>query len=97
MMGVLQVSFLSLITLTELNPCFSALSSLWLVDGFNSLTQKNCLEDELSPEQSKGINLFSQFLENYNFTMALVFVPMLVALIALILLKIPAVRRDKER
>lgn len=61
MMAVVQISFFSLLTLTHLNPCFAALSSLKLVNGYNSLN-KNHLEDELNPAQPKGIFLFSRFM-----------------------------------
>lgn len=56
MMAVLQVSFLSLITLSQMNPCFSALTHLWFVNGFNyfSLT-KDYRYDSASPIQAKGI------------------------------------------
>lgn len=44
MMAVLQVSFLSLLNLTQVNPCFAALSSLRLANGFNLIvTSKDYL------------------------------------------------------
>jgi len=86
MMAVLQITFFSLITLTEMNPCFSSLSYLWLVNGYNSL-QNNPLSDPLIPNQVKGIQMFSQFVQNFNFTLALVFIPLLISLISFILSK----------
>ena len=62
MMAVLQVSFIGLISLTDMNPCFSALFSLYLVNGFNSVSGHNSLEDSLTPYQPKGIKMFSLFL-----------------------------------
>ena len=62
MMAVLQVSFISLITLQEMNPCFQALSSLYLVNGYNSVSSNNYLDDPRTPIQPKGIFLFSRFL-----------------------------------
>ena len=59
-MAVLQITFFSLITLSQMNPCFSALSYLWLVNGYNSLNHNNIL-DSLSPIQIKGIKMFSRF------------------------------------
>ena len=45
MMAVIQVSFVSLMTLQEVNPCFRALASLWIVNGYNALSPNNSLED----------------------------------------------------
>ena len=39
MMAVVQISFFSLITLSQLNPCFAALASLRLINGYNSLSK----------------------------------------------------------
>lgn len=60
MMAVLQVIFFSLMTLSQMNPCFSTLSFLWLVNGYNSL-QKEYMKDPLSPIPLKGIRMFSRF------------------------------------
>lgn len=86
MMAVVQISFFSLMTLSQLNPCFAALSSLKLVNGYNSLS-KNRLEDPLNPIQPKGIFLFSRFVENFNFTTAIILIPLIIALITFILSK----------
>ncbi len=86
MMAVVQISFFALMTLSQLNPCFAALSQLRFVNGYNSLNN-NHLEDQLSPNQPKGIFLFSRFAENFNFTAAIVVVPLLVALVAFVLSK----------
>lgn len=86
MMAVVQISFFSLVTLSQLNPCFAALSSLKLVNGYNSLNS-NHLKDPLTPTSPKGIFLFSRFAENFNFTAAIVLVPLLVALVSFILSK----------
>lgn len=86
MMAVVQISFFSLVTLSQLNPCFAALSSLKLVNGYNSLNH-NHLADQLTPTNPKGIFLFSRFTENFNFTAAIILVPLLVALVAFILSK----------
>lgn len=37
MMAVLQIIFFSLMTISQMNPCFAALSSLWLVNSYNSI------------------------------------------------------------
>jgi len=60
MMAVLQITFFSLLTLSHMNPCFSALSYLWLANGYNSL-KHNHLADPLSPIPVKGIQMFSRF------------------------------------
>jgi hypothetical protein len=45
------------------------------------------LYDPLTPIPPKGILLFSHFTENFNFTFAIIAVPLLVAVIAFILSK----------
>ena len=87
MMAVVQVSFISLITLQSINPCFRALASLWLVNGYNLLSPNDYLEDPHTSEQPKGVYLFSRFMENYNLTGLLIGVPLVVALVAFILAK----------
>ena len=86
MMAVMQISFLSLMTLPELNPCFAALSSLRLVNGYNYLNE-NHLEDQLTSDQIKGVYLFSRFASNFNFTIAIILIPLIVSLISFILSK----------
>jgi hypothetical protein len=45
MMAVVQIAFFSLMSLSQMNPCFSALSSLRFVNGYNQLNQSNYLLD----------------------------------------------------
>jgi hypothetical protein len=86
MMAVIQISYLSLITLSSLNPCFNALSNIWFVNGFNYFSLfKGHLRDSDTPLEVKGINLYSRFLENYNLTILLILTPFLVGLICLII------------
>lgn len=87
MMAVLQASFVSLVSLQELNPCFKALSSLQLVNGYNSVSAQDIMEDSLVPDQPRGIFLYARFLENYNITSVLIFIPLLVGLVVMILSK----------
>lgn len=65
MMEVLQISYLSLLTFSNLNPCFNALSTVWFVNGPNyfpiSQTRKHLLDEE-TPQSIKGLYLYSQFL-----------------------------------
>lgn len=84
MMAVLQISFFSLMTITQFNPCFSALVNLFLVNGYNKIASTSHLADPNAPIQAKGLRLFSQFLYNYNFTFLFIVVPMVVSLIAYI-------------
>ena len=96
MMAVVQISFFSLITLSQLNPCFAALASLRLINGYNSLSKsENYLQDTLTPTAPKGIFLYSRFTENFNFTLAIVVVPLLVALVSFILSK--TALKDNEK
>lgn len=60
MMAVFQITFFSLMTLSQMNPCFAALSYLWLVNGYNVLNN-NHLSDVFTPIQPKGIKMFSRF------------------------------------
>lgn len=86
MMAVIQVSFFGLMSLTEMNPCFAALSSLKFVSGYNSLGT-NPLLDRFTPTQARGIFLFTRFTENFNFTTLIILIPLLVSLISLVLWK----------
>lgn len=95
MMAVVQISFFSLVTLSQLNPCFAALSSLRLVNGYNSLNKSNYLQDPMTPISPKGIFLFSRFTENFNFTLAVVAIPLLVALVSFILSKTALKENEK--
>lgn len=87
MMAVIQISFFFLLTVQNMNPCLSALSSLRFINGYNSLSLSNNIEDQNLPSQPKGIFLFSQFFENYNITIILIFIPLLSGLVAFILSK----------
>ena len=86
-MAVVQISFFSLVTLTQMNPCFAALTSLKLINGYNSLNHRDHLEDPFTPTSPKGIFLFSRCTENFNFTLIIIIVPLLVALTCFILSK----------
>lgn len=98
MMGVIQISFLSLLTLPSLNPNFEALFTIWFVNGFNyfSLSSKSHLKDIYTPLQVKGVSLFSRFTENYNITFALILIPYLISLICFILSK-TAYKQDERK
>jgi hypothetical protein len=59
MMAVIQISFFSLITLSQVNPCFAALSNLRFINGYN--LKSNHLQDPLTPAEPKGLFLLSRF------------------------------------
>jgi hypothetical protein len=87
MMAVIQISFLSLMTLDGLNPCFAAISSLKFVNGYNELSRLTSITDLFLPIPPKFIGLFSFFVNNLNFTLAIIVIPLLVAAVAFILSK----------
>lgn len=86
--SVVQISYIALVTLCPMNPCFRALTSMWFVNGFNhfSLTKGHLL-DPLTPLYVKGVSLYSRFFENYNFTLLLIVLPFVVSAVCLILAK----------
>lgn len=85
-MAAIQISFLSLLNVSEMNPCFKALSGALFVNGLNLFSfSKDHLLDPFTPIPVKGIGLYSRFLENFNLTLLLIFVPYLVSLVCLIL------------
>lgn len=85
MMAVLQISFLSLMLISDVNPCFQALANLWLVNGYNRINASHYLQDQLTPIPPKGIYLYSRYLQNYNFTLILIIIPFIVSLIGWLL------------
>jgi len=62
LMAVIQISYICLVTLCPMNPCFKALTNMWMVNGFNhfSLTKAHLL-DPRTPLYVKGISLYSRF------------------------------------
>lgn len=88
MMAVMQMSYMSLMTLSSMNPCFKALSKLEFVNGFNYFSlSKQYLLDQDTPASVKGLKLSSLFIQNYNFTILFLFCTYLISLITLILSK----------
>lgn len=86
MIAVVQISFFSLMSLTDINPCFAALASLKYVNGYNNLGG-DIINDSFTPGQIRGISLYSNFTSNFNFTAAIIVIPLIVSLISLILWK----------
>jgi hypothetical protein len=87
MMAVIQISYLSLISLTSLNPALNLVSELYFVNGYNNLYYNKEFLSQPELTKVRGITLFPHFIENYSFTMVLVFIPLLLALIAFLMTK----------
>lgn len=88
MVAVVQISYLSLLALSSMTPCFRALTNIWFVNGFSYFfLSKGHLLDPHTPLPVKGIFLYSRLLENYNITFLLIIIPYLVSLICLVLAK----------
>ena len=85
-MGVIQLSYFSLLSLENLNPCLYALSSLRWINGYSFL-QGEIMEDIYTPAKPKGIWLYSRFAENFNFLLIVIILLLLSGLVAFILSK----------
>jgi hypothetical protein len=55
MIAVLQLSIISLISIYELNPTFSSLKQLQLVNGYNKISNHSPYVDPNSSYEIKGI------------------------------------------
>lgn len=63
MIAVVQISYLSLMSLSSMNPCFKALTNVWFINGFSYFSlSKGYLMDLYTPLQVKGVHLYSRFL-----------------------------------
>lgn len=90
MMAVLQISFFALATLSEVNPCFAALSPLAMSNGYNKnlIDNSNYIDDINTPIKIKGIMQYSQYVLNTNLSLVLIIVPLILALIFFIASKV---------
>jgi len=98
MLMVFQVSFVSLITIPIVTPMFSAVRTLALINnGYNMLAGSSMrpVEDLLSDERVKAMQLYSQFLYNFNTGILFVAIPLISGLILLILSKICNYNQEK--
>jgi hypothetical protein len=88
-MQVIQIVYLSLFALDDLNPCFTALKNMWFVNGFSyySLT-KDHLIDPHTPNKIKSLRFYSRFMENYNLTFLLILIPYFASFVCYIISKI---------
>lgn len=83
--GVIQLTFISTLTLQNLSPNFNALESLGWSLGYNKLKSYNYSE---SIDKSLKSTQFSRlFIQNYNFMGIIVFLPVIAALICKIIEK----------
>lgn len=88
MISVVQISYISLLSLTPMNPCFKALSSLRYVNGISYYySSEDYMEDPYTPNGFKGIYLYPQFCKNYNYMLLLILIPYILALLFVILSK----------
>lgn len=86
MMGVIQISYLSLMCLTQMNPCFKALTNIWFVNGFSYFNMdKTIIYGQTLPGQILSLHLYPLFFQNYNLTAVLIFLPLIISLILLVL------------
>lgn len=83
--AVIQIAYLSMISLDLMSPTFAALSVLGLSCGFHKFEDYNMSQSIGKP--FKGVELDLFFLKNYNIMMLLIFIPLLLALVAKILEK----------
>jgi hypothetical protein len=78
-MATIQLSFLSLLTLTEVSPSFASLSSLGLSFGYNRLKGYDLSQDIDRPFKLDSID--QHWVYNYNFMGIFLLFSLLVALI----------------
>jgi hypothetical protein len=88
-MGVLQFAYLAVVTTGQLNPVLVGLLSLQISNGVNSLSNKSPLSDSNNNITLKGSLIYSSFLDNINYSLAFIFIPLILALILSLLSKLP--------
>lgn len=67
-------------SLTDINPCFAALASLKYVNGYNNLGG-DIINDSFTPGQIREFLFILTFTSNFNFTAAIIVIPLIVSLI----------------
>lgn len=87
MMAVIQVSFFALCSLSNLNPCFAALSSLQLSSGYNMFPNPTQPSKSDLPNQIR-VNLMEHFIYNVNFTLISLMLTLLIGFVFFILSKL---------
>jgi hypothetical protein len=91
MLTILQITYISLMTVPLNTPMFSAVTSLAIANnGYNILSDSAIrpFEDVLSDSKVKGMLLYSQFLYNVNTAILFIILPLMVGTIALIISKL---------
>ena len=62
MLAVFQITFLSLVVVKDMSPTVSALTNLYIANGFNKLIEPDYWEYQSLPNQFKGLYLSPYFL-----------------------------------
>lgn len=91
MLVVIQVAYASLLTSPSITPLQYALTSLSpATNGYNILYSYYIrpFEDTLTPSKMKGINVYSQFLYNFNAGIVIILVPLILGLVLFIVDKV---------
>ena len=91
MIVVLQIAFLSLVTIPKITPLFSSLSFLSHSGSrFNLLYSEDVrpFHDSSTNDRIKGTHLYSQFIYNVNLGLVFVFLPLLIGFVTLFVSKI---------
>ena len=91
MIVVVQIAFLSLVTIPKITPLFSSLSSLSHSGSeFNLLYSEDVrpFHDSNTNDRIKGTRLYSQFIYNVNLGLVFVFLPLLIGFVTLFISKV---------
>ena len=80
-MAVIQISFFGLAAISELNPCFFALTGLWPSSGYNKISEERSYDDPMAPTKVKGINHYSRFFYNFNYSCGVILIPVLISIV----------------
>lgn len=89
-LGMLQLSYLSMLSIGALNVMEIGLLPLRLSTGVNANTfGQQANQDMATSDSIKGVLLFSQFLQNVNFSALLFLLPLIVALATFLVTKLP--------
>lgn len=84
MIGVVQVAFIGLMTIVELPPMLSALSTMIQANGYNSAF------DSASSKQTlpiPSLEYHASLVHNLNYTLAILILPLVISLVLYIIIK----------
>jgi hypothetical protein len=69
---------------------------MWFVNGFNYFTLSgNSMKNALIPKEMVGVQLFSRYWKNYNLTLLLILIPLIIGFITYILSKTAFKKKNK--